>query len=176
MLRSFSNLLATAVAFQPDRIPKVRRFKSAPSNHERHCRNAVAFAFSSEVSLLLVLPAHGRRKQQFLGKTDGVACVMPCPQCLLILYADCKVRDYHPLLTSKPSEARKRDLGIIILSFFAAGRAAQLLPSPESRAEWRPVRKAGGIRRKAYMQSSGSGQESHCVGSTPGGRKKWQPR
>ncbi len=29
---------------ESDRITKGRWFKSAPRNHERHCRNAVAFA------------------------------------------------------------------------------------------------------------------------------------
>src|SRR5256885_13141887 len=31
---------------ESDRITQGRRFKSAPRNHERHCRNAVAFARS----------------------------------------------------------------------------------------------------------------------------------
>jgi hypothetical protein len=34
---------------ESDRITKGRRFKSAPRNHERHCRNAVAFALSQNL-------------------------------------------------------------------------------------------------------------------------------
>src|SRR5712692_3983944 len=36
---------------ESDRITKGRWFKSAPRNHERHCRNAVAFASFTEGSV-----------------------------------------------------------------------------------------------------------------------------